>query len=188
MLIVLKLLFQNICCSPFFLAFASHPFHSKISWWNRSKTHWSAFQKEVFKLSNMVDIFTYIFPCTKTAMEKYQSKNWQCVPGGPFEKNRLIQKYISPLVLNNWFMFQVNFCSNLQFYFFNYPFFSPIVILFISIYFCKVFFSCSQCHYAFPDYFFGIKCSVLYLFIINYWCLIDLCFVSDRVIFLFPIF
>lgn len=70
-------------------------------------------------------------------------------------------------------MFQVNFCSNLQFYFLNYPFFPYWDLIHFHL-LLQSLFSCSQCHYAFPDYFFEIKCLVLYLFIINYWCLFDL--------------
>lgn len=188
------LLFQNICYSPFFWVCASYSFPSSrgVSGWNRSKIHRSASQKVVFKLPNTdvytnVDIFTCIFHAQNWHVEQYQSKTGGGCLEGPLKKWIYSKLYFTLVVLNNWFMFQVNFYSNLRFYFFNYPFFPYWDLIHFHL-FLQNLFSCSQYHYAFPGYFVEIKCLVLYLFIINYQCLFGLCFVSCCVIFLFPIF
>lgn len=188
MLTGLDLLFQNVSYFPLFWAVLPTPsVPAGISWQKRSKIHWSAFQKVVFKLLNTVDIFTCIFHAQKLDAEQYQSKIGSVCLKVPLKK-WIHSKLYSPSVLNNWFMFQVNLYSNLQFfYFFSYLFFPYWDLTHFHLLLQNLF-SCSQYHYAFPTYFFGIKCLVLYLFIINYQCLSDLCFVSYRVIFLFPIF
>lgn len=106
-------------------------------------------------------------------MEKYQSKiSSVCLEillkkMDPFKIIFHPQSWITGLC-SRWISAAI--CSST----FSIIHFSPIEILFISIYFCKVFFPVRSAIMPFPDYFFEIKCLVLYLFIINYWCLFDL--------------
>lgn len=141
MLIGLKLLLQNICFLHFSWLLLPTPFILESLDEREEKSTGLHFRKYSLNFQTQTHCrhFHSYFPCTKTPMEKYQSKIGSVCLEVPLKKMDPFKITFHPYskitgLCSRWISAAI--CSST----FSIIHFPPIEIFFISIYFCEVFF------------------------------------------------